>query len=152
MPGPPERVRGQKRQAAPLAKRRLSARQASWLFITDHKQLTSDQLGLIERICQEHVNLRELYQLGQDFVQMLKQRQSRRLESWLARAYKSASVELRGFASGIKRDYAAVKAALSLPWNQGQVEGQITRLKLLKRQMYGRAHFDLLRLRVLSTA
>ena len=64
----------------------------------------------------------------------------------------SSSVELRGFASGIKRDYAAVKAALSLPWSQGQVEGQITRLKLLKRQMYGRAHFDVLRSRVLRRA
>ena len=75
----------------------------------------------------------ELYQLGQDFVQMVRQRQARRLDLWLARAHKSSSGELRGFASGIKRDYAAVKAALSLPWNQGQVEGQITRLKLLKR-------------------
>ena len=84
--------------------------------------------------------------------QMVKQRQVRRLDPWLARAQQSSSVELRGFASGIKRDYAAVTAALSLPWSQGQVEGQITRLKCLKRQMYGRAHFDLLRSRVLRRA
>jgi transposase len=84
--------------------------------------------------------------------QMIKQRQARRLDGWLARASQSSSVELRGFASGIKRDYAAVKAALSLPWSQGQVAGQITRLKCLKRQMYGRAHFDLLRSRVLRRA
>ena len=61
-------------------------------------------------------------------------------------------VELRGFAAGIKRDYAAVQAALSLPWSQGQTEGQMTRLKLIKRQGYGRAHFDLLRQRVLHAA
>ncbi len=152
LPGPPERVRGKKRQAAPPVKRRLSPRHASWLFVKDQQQLTADQQALIQRICQEHAELQELYQLGQDFVSMVKQRQVRRLDPWLAQAHQSSSVELRGFASGIKRDYAAVKAALSLPWSQGQVEGQITHLKFLKRQMYGRAHFDLLRSRVLRRA
>ena len=152
LPGPPERVRGKKRQAAPPARRRLSPRHASWLFVKDPEQLTADQQVLIERICREHADLQELYQLGQDFVQMVKQRQARRLDTWLVRAHQSSSVELRGFASGIKRDYAAVKAALTLPWSQGQVEGQITRLKFLKRQMYGRAHFEMLRSRVLRRA
>jgi len=152
LPEPAERVRGKKRQAAPPVKRRLSPRHASWLFVTDQQQLPTDQRALIERICHTDADLQELYQLGQDFVQMVKQRQARRLDPWLAQAHQSSSVELRGFASGIKRDYAAVKAALSLPWNQGQVEGQITRLKFLKRQMYGRAHFDLLRSRVLRRA
>ena len=152
LPGPAERVRGKKRQAAPPVKRRLSPRQASWLFVKDQQQLTADQRALIERICQTNANLQDLYQLGQDFVQMVKQRQVRRLDGWLARAHQSSSVELRGFAAGIKRDYAAVKAALSLPWSQGQVEGHITRLKFLKRQMYGRAHFDVLRSRVLRRA
>jgi len=119
LPGPPERVRGKKRQAAPPAKRRLSPRHASWLFVTDQQQLTADQRALIQRICQANTALQELYQLGQDFVQIVKQRQSRRLDSWLARAHQSCSVELRGFAAGIKRDYAAVKAALSLPWRRG---------------------------------
>jgi transposase len=107
---------------------------------------------LIEHICQANAGLQELYQLGQDFVQMVKQRQARHLAPWLAHAHQSSSAELRGFASGIKRDYAAVQAALLLPWSQGQVEGQITRLKCLKRQMYGRARFDLLRSRVLRRA
>jgi transposase len=114
--------------------------------------LDEKQQALIEQISLTDGDLRELYQLGQDFVQMVKLRQSKRLDTWLAQAQKSSSIDLKGFALGIKRDYAAVKAGLSLPWSQGQVEGQITRLKLLKRQMYGRAKFDLLRLRVLSTA
>ena len=152
LPGPPERVRGKKRQAAAPVKRRLSPRHASWLFVKDQQLLTADQRALIERICHTNVDLQDLYQLGQDFVQMVKKRQARRLDLWLAQAHQSSSVELRGFAAGIKRDYAAVKAALSLPWSQGQVEGQITRLKFLKRQMYGRAHFDLLRSRVLRRA
>ena len=152
LPEPVGRVRGKKRQAAPLAKRQVSAKQASWLFVKRKEQLTTDQQELIERICQAHADLQELYQLGQDFVLMVKQRQPKQLDPWLARAQKSASVELQRFASGIKRDYDAVKAALSLPWSQGQVEGQITRLKFLKRQMYGRARFDLLRSRVLRRA
>jgi len=53
---------------------------------------------------------------------------------------------------GLRAEYAAARAALSEPWSTGQVEGQITRLKYLKRQMYGRAHIDLLRLRVLHAA
>jgi transposase len=122
------------------------------LFITPKEQLTAEQQQLLERTCQATADLQELYGLGQDFVLMVKQRKPRRLDHWLLRAQRSASVELRGFASGIKRDHAAVKAALSFVWSQGQVEGQITRLKMLKRQMYGRAHFELLRSRVLRRA
>ncbi len=152
LPEPLKPGRVKKRQPVPPVKRQMSARQASWLFIKPKEQLTADQQELIERICQAHAELQELYALGQDFVLMVKQRKPKRLDPWLARAQKSASVELRGFATGIKRDDAAVKAALSLAWSQGQVEGQITRLKLLKRQMYGRARFELLRSRVLRRA
>ena len=152
LPGPPQRVRGKKRQAAPPAKRRLSPQQASWLLVTDQQQLTADQRALIERICQADAAFQDLYELGQDFVQMVKHRQARQLDPWLRRVNQSSSTDLQGFASGIKRDYAAVKMALSVPWSQGQVEGQITRLKLLKRQMYGRARFELLRSRVLRRA
>ncbi len=66
LPGPAERVRGKKRQAAPPVKRRLSPRHASWLFVKDQRQLTADQRALIERICHTHADLQDLYQLGQD--------------------------------------------------------------------------------------
>ncbi len=56
------------------------------------------------------------------------------------------------FARGLEQDGAAVRAALTMPWSNGRTEGQITKLKLLKRQMYGRANFDLLRRRVLLAA
>ena len=58
---------------------------------------------------------------------------------------------LRSFAAGIRRDYDAVKAAASTAWSNGPVEGQVNRLKFIKRQMFGRANFDLLRRRVLYT-
>ena len=72
------------RQLAPV-KRRLSPRHASWLFVTDQQQLTADQRALIERICHTNADLQDLYQLGQDFVQMVKQRQARRLDPGLLR-------------------------------------------------------------------
>ncbi len=87
--------------------------------------------------------------LTRDFVTMLPARDVGALTEWLERAHASAIREFKGFATGIRRDQAAVAAALSVEWNSGQVEGQVNRLKLLKRQAYGRAGFDLLRQRVL---
>jgi transposase len=152
LPAPEPGVRGSKRRTAPPAARRVSARQASWWFVIPPEQLTDDQRMLLQRVCQTNANLHELYQLGQEFALMVKQRRARRLDPWLVRVGQSSSTDLHGFAFGIKRDYAAVKMALSVPWSQGQVEGQITRLKYLKRQMYGRARFELLRSRVLRRA
>ena len=80
---------------------------------------------------------------------MVRCRQADRLDGWLAAAKGSA---LAGFASGLVRDLAAVRAALSLPWSTGPVEGQISRLKTIKRTMCGRAGFELLRHRVLQAA
>lgn len=74
------------------------------------------------------------------------------LPSWLASAQGSSVRELRQFAQGIERDRAAAEAALSREESNGPVEGQIHRLKLIKRMMYGRAGFPLLRQRVLHAA
>jgi transposase len=73
------------------------------------------------------------------------------LAGWLTRAHASGIPELKSFVAGIQRDRAAVTAALTLPFSTGQVEGQINRLKLIKRSGYGRAKLDLLRQRVLAT-
>jgi transposase len=96
--------------------------------------------------------MKQTYELSQRFVSMVRQRQGGQLDAWLKRTREQGPAELIGFASGIRRDYAAVRAGLSRLESNGQVEGQITRLKYLKRQMYGRAKFDLLRLRVLHAA
>ncbi len=71
------------------------------------------------------------------------------LDPWLTAA---AASELRGFAASVRRDRAAVLAALLFPWSNGQTEGQVHRVKLLKRAIYGRAAFPLLRQRVLHAA
>jgi transposase len=75
------------------------------------------------------------------------------LDGWIAAAASSpGQSELRSFTSGIRRDYQAVRNALTLPWSSGRVEGLNTRTKLIKRQMYGRASFPLLRKRILLTS
>jgi transposase len=73
-------------------------------------------------------------------------------ELWLGEARTCGVRAVETFAQGIEQDGAAIRAALTLPWSNAQAEGQITKLKLLKRQIYGRASFDLLRRRVLLAA
>ena len=71
---------------------------------------------------------------------------------WLKNALSCGVKDFETFAMGLKREQSAVEAALTLPYSNGQTEGQINRLKLIKRSMYGRANFDLLRQRVLGAA
>ena len=80
---------------------------------------------------------------------MVKDQVASALDDWLHEAQASA---LASFATGLRRDEDAVRAALTEPWSIGQVEGQVNRLKVIKRDMYGRAGFDLLRCRVLAHA
>jgi len=92
-----------------------------------------------------------LYRLTVQFTEMLRKQQVVQLRPWLYAAQASENRELKSLAGSLERDYAAVEAALRLPYSSGSVEGNITRLKLIKRSGYGRASFDLLRLRVLAT-
>ena len=84
-----------------------------------------------------------------EFAKMLTERHGERLDAWIAAADASDLPGLHSFTTGIRRDYDAVLNGLTLPYSSGAVEGNVNRLKMLKRQMYGRARFDLLRKRVL---
>ncbi len=90
--------------------------------------------------------------MTQDFATRLRQREGARLDVWIEAAAQSGIDDLTRFALGLRDDYAAVQAGLTLEYSNGQVEGQVTRLKLVRRGMYGRGHFDLLQRRVLSAA
>ena len=83
---------------------------------------------------------------------MLAERREADLDAWLIQAERSDLPEFKKMAHGIRQDYAAVKAAFSSEWSNGQVEAQVNCLKLQKRIVFGRANFDLLRLRVLHRA
>ena len=90
-----------------------------------------------------------MHDLIHEFVRMVRQREPDGFDSGLTICRNSAIPELRNFADGLLRDYAAVQAALTLPWSTGPVEGHINRLKLIKRSGYGRMQMALLRQRVL---
>jgi len=80
------------------------------------------------------------------FHRMIRQQKDFELSTWIEEAQKTP---FRSFANGLSDDWDAVKAAIVEPWSNGQTEGQITKLKLVKRQMYGRANLDLLRARLM---
>ncbi len=105
--------------------------------------------GFLEEVYRASPEIEKIAHLAQDFFSMVRERHLPALVPWIAAAKHTA---LTGFASRLERDLEAAKTALTLPSSQGQVEGQVHRLKLIKRQMYGRAGFDLLRLRVLHQA
>jgi len=100
-------------------------------------------------ILSESETAKKMYQLVQEFRQILHQREGEKLDDWLAKVRASQIRELQSFVGGIERDKAAVVAGLTLPQNNGLVEGKINKLKLIKRMMYGRAKFPLLRQRML---
>ena len=83
------------------------------------------------------------------FQDMIREKEEAKLDAWVANARESL---VSSFATGVLKDIAAVRAAITQPWSIGQVEAQITKLKLVKRQMYGRAKIDLLEARLLGTA
>jgi transposase len=91
-----------------------------------------------------------MYLLTQHFLRLLKERQAEQLEAWLKICAESGIPEISAFAQGGWRDFEAVKAAFQFPYSNGPTEGLINRLKLLKRSMYGRGRFRLLRHRMLS--
>ena len=136
--------------AAP--RRRLTPRQATGLVLRPSARLTAQDHHQVVQLTQQAPELAEAVALAQDFAGLLRQRQPAQLEPWLARAATSTLPPFQRFAKGLRADHAAVKAGVTLPWSQGPIEGQINRLKLLKRQMDGRASFHFLWHRFLLTA
>jgi transposase len=126
-----------------------SSRQAARLLMIDAESLDDAERTFVAALTAASPEIRAARELAGTFAGLIKARDAAGLEPWLEAAQGGV---LRGFADGLRRDLPAVRAALTSPWSTGPVEGHITRLKLLKRQMYGRAKFDLLRRRVLCAA
>lgn len=128
---------------------KYSANTAIWLFVRDCKKLNEIEREDLATFCQASAALKKAYDLVQDFLSMVHKREGHRLDAWLVRAAESGLPELQSFVSGVEKDKDAVQAGLTWPINNGMVEGHVTKLKLIKRTMYGRAGFSLLRQRVL---
>ena len=135
--------------SSPSVTRRMSSTRASFLLVRKPEKLDEKQRKYIEQIREAHPDLEMAYQLSQEFVMMLAEQRGEDLDAWLIQAKRSNLPEFKKMANGIRLDYAAVKAAFSSEWSNGQVEAQVNCLKLQKRIVFGRANFDLLRLRVL---
>jgi transposase len=124
-------------------------RQAMWLLMRPTDQLSDEDSAYREQMVQQCAEIALSETLVKAFRDVMHNRQVEQLDDWIRRATTSGVRELRRFALGLQKDKAAVRASVSQKWSNGQVEGQVTKLKLVKRQMYGRAKFDLLRARVL---
>ena len=128
----------------------LSVTQAAWLLLHPDERLIERECKLRDKLCEISVDIKAAGELAQSFRELIRQRAAEKLDDWLAKAKESGIPAFKNFAIGLGRDYDAVKAALTYPWSNGQVEGQVNRLKFIKRQGYGRAKFDLLRKRFLG--
>ncbi|MDQ6661734.1 MAG: transposase, partial [Chloroflexota bacterium] len=128
---------------------RISVQEALWLIARPFDSLNEDERADLEELCQASSRLSTLHTLVQAFGQIVRKREGHRLEHWKKQVAESDLLELQRFAKGLERDKEAVLAGLTVVYSNGQVEGQVNKLKLIKRQGYGRAGFPLLRQRVL---
>jgi transposase len=124
---------------------RTSPRQVAWLLL---KQPEQSRLYL-EELCARSPEIANCASVAREFCRIVRQRD---VAAWPHWRDATSSGPLSNFARHLCRDEAAVLAALQQPWSNGPVEGHVHRLKLIKRSMYGRANFDLLRLRVIDAA
>lgn len=129
----------------------LSARRAAWLILKKEETLDSKEESLLERLCTQP-ELAEAISLAQGFMALVRQRLPETLDGWLEKAQNSTVQAFQSFAKGLIEDYDAVKAGVTLEVSNGPVEGQNNRLKMLKRQMFGRAGLDLLAKRFILTS
>jgi transposase len=128
-----------------------NARQGDYLLLKSPETLEPDKKAALERMLNTSPVVRSAYNFAQAFLRMVRNRYTKALRPWLRAVIECNISELAGFAKSLKQDFNAVYAALSLPWSNGQVEGQVNRPRLIKRQMYGQASSDLLRVRVMAS-
>ncbi len=133
----------------PRRQRAMSARRLRWWCCTDASELTAGETALLQEYYQRCPDLLTMQQHLTGFMQLVRQRDRSSLEGWLQQAEYTQLSDLLGFVQGIRRDFAAVAGALEYAWSQGVVEGQINRLKTIKRQLYGRASLHVLKQHVL---
>jgi transposase len=129
-----------------------SPRQTSWWLCLDEDRLEKQEKEYVAAMTRLSPEIHTMREFTQEFQQLAKQRQKARLDQWRETVAQSGLGELKSFAENLMNDEAAVREAMRSKWSNGQTEGQINRLKLVKRQMYGRGKVDLLRARILHAA
>jgi transposase len=135
--------------ASPARLDAFTLTQVKWFLVLDPAEMEERERDHLTWLCQSHATLATLYDLVQRFRRMLHQRQGEALDGWVADCQASGIAELSQFAMGLLREREWVVAGITHSASNGMVEGFITKLKLIKRTMYGRASFPLLRQRLL---
>jgi transposase len=138
--------------AKPRPNRPPSPRQLSFDWVRRPENRTAEAQARLDKIRAASPDLTAALDLADEFKGLIRKQSRGTLRDWLTRAEASPCPEVRQFALGIRRDESAVNAAITLTWSNGPVEGHVNRLKSIKRQMFGRAGFDLLKARVLNAA
>lgn len=128
----------------------VAPRQVAHLLTTPTADLTAERQPEVAWLCQRFPELATAHRLAQAFGQMVREQLAEQFPAWLDDAASSGLPDFRNFAASLRRDQEAVTAALTTSWSSGQVEGQVNRLKLLKRTMFGRGKLDLLKKRLCS--
>lgn len=143
--------RGPAPSAGTPVSKSLSARRAAWLVLTRPENLTPKEKSLLDTLGQQP-KLSGAISLAQGFIKLVRERLPGEFDDWLEAALSSSIKALQSFAKGLRDDYDAVKTGLTLEVSNGPVEGQNNRLKMLKRQMFGRAGLELLEKRLILNA
>ncbi len=130
---------------------KLAPRPLAWLFLRDPEHLEQQDKQTLSRLLQTQ-QIDVAYGLAQRFVAMVKERNVKPLATWLRDSQKSGISDLVTFAQGLEKEGSALDAAFTLSYSNGPVEGKINKLKSMKRSMYGRSGFPLLRQKVLKAA
>ncbi len=130
----------------------MSPRQTTKLLLSPGRIKNENARNYLIKLEESSPAARKIGQLGRSFQRMVREKRADLFDGWLAEVRQSGVQDLINWANGLLADESAVRNALSSPWSNGQTEGQVNRLKTIKRQMYGRANFDLLRARVLHQA
>jgi transposase len=128
---------------------RIAPKHAAILACRPAERLSEQPRTLLEQVAINCPSLRSMRFLALDFREAISSNDRDGMLHWIRTAAQSGFGPLARFAYGLRKDFNAVIAAVETPWSNGQTEGQINRLKAIKRQMYGRAGFPLLRARVL---
>lgn len=126
-----------------------SPQRAVWWLLKPSAELEVEESQYVKELCRLSPEIKAGQELAQQFQHLMRERCAEAFDHWRESVKASAIGEFERFSHGLLKDEAAVRAGLSSEWSSGQVEGQVNRLKMIKRQMYGRANFDLLRARVL---
>jgi transposase len=130
----------------------FSSRQLVWLLVHDTERLRAEEQEVLARLCKREPLIEQLRKLAQDFHGLFKNKCPEALNAWFRNVAETALEDFKSFAMSLRREQDGLMAAISLPWSNGRLEGTVTKIKLIKRSMYGRGSFELLRRRILLAA